>query len=80
MKNLDQSKMKKANHSAISKWKTDVKSKGGAHMVADLDEYVKTETSRRNHNKKFQNMKSKKIGKRTRPGKDQRKKNFGKRR
>jgi len=79
-KNLDHSKMKRANHTAISKWKTDVKTKGGAHMVADLDEYVKQETNRRNHNKKFQNMKSKRIGKKSRPGKNQRQRSFGKRR
>jgi rRNA-processing protein EBP2 len=79
-KNLDASKAKKANNNAIQKWKSDVKQKGGAHLVADLDEYVKNETARRNQNKKFQNLKSKRIGKRNRPGKQARKRNFGKRR
>jgi rRNA-processing protein EBP2 len=71
-KNLDQSKRVRDNKQAINKWKGDIKRKG-ANLVADLDEYIKSETQRRMKKKNFQNIKGKGIQKRkNRPGKDAR--------
>ena len=75
-KNLEQSNKVKANKFAIDRWKGDIKKKG-ANLVADLDEYIKSETQRRTKKKSFQNVKGKSIkkGYRNRPGKDARAKN-----
>lgn len=61
---------------AIDKWKGDIKRKG-ANLVADLDDYIKTETQRRIKKRNFQNTKGRGMGgkKRNRPGKDTRAKN-----
>jgi len=75
-KNLEASKHKHQNNKAIENWKSDMKSKGGAR-TADLEEYIKVETSRREKRQKFQGShKGKKIQK-NRPGKLQRMKTKG---
>ena len=75
-KNLEMSKKKRQNNVAIKKWQKDIKSKGGSHLVADLDDYIKKETMKRSQKKGYQNLKSKRIQKRNRPGKNARMKNF----
>jgi rRNA-processing protein EBP2 len=74
-KNLEQSRKVRANKMAIDKWKGDIKRKG-ANLVADLDDYIKTETQRRIKKRNFQNGKGKGMNKRkNRLGKDARAKN-----
>lgn len=77
MKNLQANKLKEQTNTAIKKWHGDMKKKGGT--VADLDDYIKNETAKRNKNKsQFHNMKNKKIKKGARPGKSKRMRSFNK--
>lgn len=73
MKNLKVNQLKNQTNRAISKWHGDLKKKGGHGMVADLDDYIKNETTKRKKGgNKFHNMKNKKIKKGARPGKSRR--------
>ena len=51
--NLDQNKHKAANNQAIENWKSDIKKKG-SNMTADLDEYIKLETQKREKKSVYQ--------------------------
>jgi hypothetical protein len=75
-KNLEASQKSKDSKVAISKWKGDIKQKGGS-VVKDLDEYIKKETDKRTHKKSFQGGAKKAIKKGfNRPGKEARTQNF----
>lgn len=77
MKALQQNKQKEMTNTAIRKWHGDIKKKGGSGAVADLDDYIKSETAKRKQGaKKFHNMKNKKFKKGARPGKSKRMNNI----
>lgn len=74
-KNLEASQKSKDSKVAISKWKGDIKQKGGS-VVKDLDEYIKKETEKRTKKKSFQGPKKSIKKGFNRPGKEARTQNF----